>query len=169
VKTILHLGPFVLLGAVGLIPAVRTAGAPLLSGLVGVAWLGLLRRFVLAHSSPAPDPARSRRLAVSLTLGAQWFLAILTGLSAIPRQGPGLVAMAAGIGILFLPAALIATYARKAPETVEIPAPPPRGWLLVPRANGTGLRIAPHHPLTWAAVALFAAGPIALILVAILA
>ncbi len=115
-KTLLHLGPFVLLGAVGLTPSVRTAGAPLLSGLVGVAWLGLLRRFVLAHSSPAPDPARSRRLVVSLTLGAQWFLAILTGLSAIPRQGPGLVAMAAGIGILFLPAALIATYAGKAPE-----------------------------------------------------
>jgi hypothetical protein len=169
VKTLLHLGPFVILVAVGLTPPVRAMGAPLLSGLVSVAWLGLLRRFVLAHSSPAPDPARSRRLVVSLTLAAQWFLAILTGLSAIPRQGPGLVAAAAGIGVLFLPAALIATYARKAPDAVEIPVPPPRGWLLVPRANGAGLRFAAHHPLTWAAVALFAAGPIALILVAMFA
>ena len=167
-KTLLRLGPFGLLAAVGLAPSVRAAGAPLLSGLVGVAWLGLLRRFVLANSSPAPDPARSRRLTASLTLGAQWFLAIVTGLSAIPRQGPGLVAMASGLGILFLPAALIATYAGKAPETAEIP-PPPGGWLLVPRANGTGLRLAPHHPRAWTAVALLAAGPIALILVAVLA
>jgi hypothetical protein len=169
VKALLHLGPFILLAAVGLAPSVRTAGAPLLSGLVGVAWLGLLRRFVLANSSPLPDPARSRRLTASLTLGTQWFLAILLGLSAIPRQGPGLVAMAAGLGILLLPAALIATYAGKAPEAEEIPVPPSGGWLLVPRTNGTGLRIAPHHPGTWAAVALFAAGPIALILVAMLA
>jgi hypothetical protein len=169
VTILLRLGPFLLLAAVGLASSVQTAGAPLLSGLVGVAWLGLLRRLVLANSSPVPDPARSRRLTASLTIGAQWFLAIVSGVSAIPRQGPALVAMAAGLGILFLPAALIATYAGKAPQAGEIPEPPPGGWLLVPRANGTGLRLAPHHPRTWMAVALLAAGPIALILVAMLA
>src|SRR5512137_468079 len=122
-------------------------------GLVAVAWMGLLRRFVLANASPTPEPARARRLTTAMTIGAQWMLALLFGVAAIPRQGPGLVAAAAGLGILFLPAALVFTYAGKPPHAEPPVAPPPDGWLLVPRRNGTGLAFAPGHPRRWQAFA----------------
>jgi len=172
VRLLLRLGPYVLLAAVAAGLAASwdrlPAGGPLLTGLVAVAWIGLLRRFLLANSSPVPEPARARRLTVALTIGLQWFLALLFGLAAVPCQGPGLAVAGAGLGMLFLPIALIATYAGKAPPAPQAePPPPPGGWLLVPRKNGTGLRIAPGHPRTWQAVVLFAAGLVAIIAVAL--
>jgi hypothetical protein len=186
-RILLRAGPFAFLAAVGVglvlawqrLPArypvhwgaggvdrwadlsARSVGAPLLMGLVGVTWIGLLRRFVLAHSSPAPDPARSRRLTVSITIAAQWMLAAVFGLGAIPRQGPGLVLAGAGLGCILLPVALIATYTGE-PPVEEVRPPPHGGWLFVAREDGTGLRIERRHPLFWTAVALLAAGPIAL-------
>src|SRR5512137_1353723 len=64
--------------------SVRAVAAPLLMGLVAVVWAGGLRRFLLANSSPAPDPSRSRRLLVAVTTAMQWFLAILFGVGGIP-------------------------------------------------------------------------------------
>jgi uncharacterized membrane protein len=192
VRTFLRFGPFAFLAAVaaGLaaswdrLPArypvhwgaggvgwadlsVRSVGAPLLMGLVAVVWAGAMRRFFVANSSPAPDPARARRLLVAVTVAMQWFLAILFGLVAIPRQGPGLVIAGAGIGCLLMPVAFIATYAGKLPPPEAEPPPPPDGWLFVPRSNGTGLGMAPRHPRAWQAVALVATGPLAIIAVAL--
>jgi hypothetical protein len=143
----------------------RSVGMPLLMGVIAMVWIGLLRRFLLANSSPAPEPARARRLTVALTIGLQWFLALLLGLAAVPQEkGPGLVLVGVGAGLLFLPIALIATYAGRPPPAPQAePPPPPGGWLLVPRENGTGLRIAPGHPRAWQGAALFAAGLVALI------
>jgi hypothetical protein len=141
---------------------------PLLTGLVAVAWLGLLRRFTLANSSPAPEPSRARRLVEAITIGVQWFLALLFGLAAVPQEkGPGLALVGVGVGLLFLPAALIVAYSGKAPPAGPPAPPPPDGWLLVPRTNGAGLGIAPGHPRTWQAVALFAAGLLALVAVSL--
>ncbi len=190
-RALLRLGPYALLAAVaaGLavrwddLPArypvhwgprgvvwaslsVRSVGAPLLMGLVAVVWAGGLRRFFLANSSPAPDPSRARRLLVAVTAAMQWFLALLFGLAAIPRQGPGLVIAGAGIGFLLMPLALLATYAGKPPPPEAEPPPPPDGWLLVPRENGAGYSIRPGHPRAWQAIALVAAGPLAIIAVA---
>ena len=146
--------------------SIRSVGAPLLMGLVAVVWAGGMRRFFLANSSPAPDPSRARRLLVAVTVAMQWFLAILFGLVAIPRQGPGLVIAGAGIGFLLMPVALVATYAGKSPAPEAEPPPPPGGWLLVPRVNGTGYSLRPGHPRVWQAIALVAAGPLAIIAVA---
>jgi hypothetical protein len=111
-------------------------------------------------------PARARKLLVAVTIGAQWLMALLFGLAAVPRQGPGLVVAGAGLGLLFLPVALIVTYAGKAPPMPQSePPPPPGGWLFVPRENGNGLQIAPGHPRAWQAVAIFAAGLVAIIAV----
>jgi uncharacterized membrane protein len=142
----------------------RSVGMPLLTGLVAIAWIGLLRRFVLANSSPSPEPSRARRLVETITTGAQWFLALLFGLAAVPQEkGPGLALVGVGLGLLFLPVALIVTYSGKAPPAGPPVPPPPEGWLFVPRTNGAGLAIAPGHPRTWQAVALFAAGLLALV------
>jgi len=148
--------------------SIRSVGAPLAMGLVAVAWMGWLRRFVLANASPSPEPARARRLTGAVTVGAQWFLALLFGAAAIPREGPGLVAGAAGLGFLFLPAALVFTYAGRPPPAGPPVAPPPDGWLFVPRRNGTGLGFAPGHPRRWQAIALVAAGPVLILLVGLL-
>ena len=143
----------------------RSVGTPLLMGAIAVAWLGLLRRFTLANSAPAPDPARARRLLVAVTIGTQWLMAILFGLAAVPRQGPGLVVAGAGLGMLFLPLALIVTFSGKAPPAgAPVPAPP-EGWLFVQRKDGTGLGIDPRHPRFWQAVLVLAGGPLALIAV----
>jgi hypothetical protein len=139
---------------------------PLVVGVVAVAWLGILRRFVLAHSSPVEDPARSRRLVARVTWAAQALLALVLGASAAAR--PGLVAAAAGAGLLLVSAAVVSTYAGSRPApTAGVPAPT-EGWLFVPRGNGTGLRIAPNHPHRWRALALLLAGPVALALAALL-
>lgn len=145
----------------------RSVAAPLVMGFVAVVWAGAMRRFFLANSSPAPDPSRARRLLVAVTTAMQWFLAILFGTVAIPRQGPGLVIAAAGIGFLLMPVALVATYAGKPPPAEPGRPPPPDGWLLVPRENGTGYSIRPGHPRAWQAIALVAAGPLAVIAVAL--
>ncbi len=192
-RALLRLGPFAFLAAVAVglaaswerLPArypvhwgaggadrwadlsIRSVGAPLLTGLVAVAWAGGMRRFFLANSSPAPDPSRARRLLAAVTIGAQWSLAVVFGLAAIPREGPGLVLAGAGLGFLVLPVALVVTYAGKPPpEEAERP-PPPDGWLVVPRENGTGYSIRPGHPRAWQAIALIAAGPLAIIAVAL--
>jgi hypothetical protein len=170
-RLLLRLGPFALLFAVAAGLAAswadlspRSVGMPLLTGLVAIAWIGLLRRFVLANSSPAPEPSRARRLVETITTGAQWFLALLFGLAAVPQEkGPGLALVGVGLGLLFLPVALIVTYSGKAPPAGPPVRPPPEGWLFVPRTNGAGLAIAPGHPRTWQAVALFAAGLLALV------
>jgi hypothetical protein len=139
---------------------------PLVVGVVAVTWLGILRRFVLAHSSPVEDPARSRRLVTRVTWAVQALLALVLGASATAR--PGLVAAGAGAGLLLVSAAVVATYAGPPPApTAAVPAPP-EGWLFVPRGNGTGLRLAPDHPRRWRALALLLAGPVALALVALL-
>ncbi|MEI6224519.1 MAG: DUF1648 domain-containing protein [Deltaproteobacteria bacterium] len=143
----------------------RSVGMPLLMGAIAVAWLGLLRRFTLANSAPAPDPARARKLLVAVTIGTQWLMAILFGLAAVPRQGPGLVVAGAGLGMLFLPVALIVTFAGKAPPAAPPVPAPPDGWLFVQRKDGTGLRIDPRHPRFWQAVVVLAAGPLAIIAV----
>lgn len=146
----------------------RSVGMPLLTGLVAVAWLALLRRFALANSSPAPDPSRARRLVEAITIGAQWFLALLFGLAAIPQEkGPGLALVGVGLGMLFLPAALFVAHSGKGSPSGPPVAPPPDGWLLVPRKNGAGLGLAPGHPRTWQAVALVAAGLLALVAVSL--
>ncbi|MBS1110706.1 MAG: hypothetical protein H6Q88_2698, partial [Anaeromyxobacteraceae bacterium] len=132
-----------------------------------VAWAGAMRGFFLANSSPAPDPSRARRLLVAVTLAMQWFLAILFGLVAIPREGPGLAIAGAGIGFLLMPVALVATYAGKSPPAQPEPSPPQDGWLLVPRANGTGYSIRPGHPRAWQAIAVVAIGPLVVIAVAL--
>jgi uncharacterized membrane protein len=190
VRLFLRLGPFALLAAVaaGLaaswyrLPArypthfgiggadrwadlsIRSVAWPLLDGLVAVAWIGLLRRFILANSSPAPEPSRARRLVECITIGAQWFLALLFGLAAVPQEnGPGLALVGVGVGFLLLPVALIVTYSGKEPPAGPSVPPPPEGWLFVPRKNGAGLGIAPGHPRTWQAVALLAGGLLALI------
>jgi len=147
--------------------SIRSVGAPLVMGLVAIAWAGAMRRFFLANSSPAPDPSRARRLLVAVTIAMQWFLAILFGLAAIPRQGPGLVIAGAGIGFLLMPVALAVTYAGKPPPPEAGRAPPPDGWLLVPRANGTGYSIRPGHPRAWQAIAVVAIGPLVVIAVAL--
>lgn len=146
--------------------SIRSVGAPLLMGLVAVVWAGGMRRFFLANSPPAPAPSRARRLLVAVTVAMQWCLAILFGLAAIPRQGPGLVIAGAGIGFLLMPVALVTTYAGKPPPAEPEPPPPPDGWLLLPRANGTGYSIRPGHPRTWQAIAVVATGPLAIIAVA---
>ncbi len=142
-----------------------SVGVPLLTGAVALAWIGLIRRFLLANSSPVPEPARARRLTAAITIGLQWFLALLFGLAAVPQEkGPGLLLVGVGAGLLFLPIALVTTYAGKPPQAPEVePPPPPGGWLFVPRENGTGLRFAPGHPRIWQAVALFGAGLVAFI------
>jgi hypothetical protein len=145
----------------------RSVGTPLLVGLLLVAWIGLLRRFVLENSPRAPDPSRARSLVENVTVASQWVLAAVLGAAAVPRQGPGLVLLAAGIGFLALPVALVATYAGKARVEPEVPAPAD-GWLLVPRANGTGLGIDPRHPLFRRAVLLTVGGPVAVLLLAAL-
>ena len=190
-RALLRLGPFAFLAAVAVglalgwdrLPArypvhwgaggvgwadlsVRSVGAPLLMGLVAVLWAGALRRFFLANSSPAPDPSRARGLLVAVTTAMQWFLAILFGAVAIPRQGPGLAIAAAGIGFLLMPVALVATYAGKPPPAEPERSPPPDGWLLVPRENGAGYSIRPGHPRAWQAIAIVLAGPLAIIAVA---
>ncbi|MEY2667720.1 MAG: hypothetical protein RJA59_358 [Pseudomonadota bacterium] len=147
--------------------SVRSVAAPLVMGLVAVAWAGGLRRFFLANSSPAPDPSRARRLLVAVTISMQWFLAILFGLGAIPRQGPGLVVAGAVLGSLLMPVALVATHAGKHPPAEPERPPPPDGWLLVPRENGAGYSIRRGHPRAWQAIAVVAAGPLAIIAVAL--
>lgn len=142
----------------------RAVAGPLLAGLAGVAWLGMLRRFVLANSSPAPDPSRARSLVGAMTVAGQWNLALVFGGAAIPSTGPGLVLGAAGVGMLLVPTALVVTYAgHAAPEPTPM-APPPGGWLLYPRANGTGLSMDLRHPLRWRALFLILAGPAAMVL-----
>jgi hypothetical protein len=139
-------------------------------GAVGVAWLGVLRAFVLANSSPVPDDARSRSLLTNVSLAAQWSLATLFGLAAVPREGPGLVVAGAGLALVSVPAALVATYVGSPPPVPDDrPAPPEGGWLFVPRRNGAGLGIVRHHPRFWLAVALVAAGPLLFIAVGWLA
>lgn len=146
----------------------RAVAGPLLAGLAGVAWLGMLCRFVLANSSPAPDPSRARRLVGAMTVAGQWNLALVFGGAAIPSTGPGLVLGAAGVGMLLVPAALVVTYAGQAPPDESVGAmpmaPPPGGWLLYPRANGTGLSMDLRHPLRWRALLLILAGPAAMVL-----
>jgi uncharacterized membrane protein len=195
VRSLLRLGPFLLLAGVAAwlaasfshLPerypvhwgpggadrwvdlSIRSVGVPLAMGLVGVGWMGILGRFVLANASPLPEPARARRLTMAMTIGLQWFLALLFGAAAIPRQDPGLVAGAAGLGLLFLPAALVATYAGRSSSPAAPAAPPPDGWLFVPRRNGNGLGFAPGHPRRWQAIAIVAAGPALIVLVGLLA
>ncbi|HET8723552.1 MAG TPA: hypothetical protein VFM53_05050 [Anaeromyxobacteraceae bacterium] len=194
-RALLRLGPYALLAAVaaGLalawdrLPAryavhwgaggvrfanlsVRTVAGPLLAGLAGVAWMGLLRGFILANSPPAPDPARARPLVGAITVAAQWNLALVFGSAAIPSTGPGLVLGAAGLGTMLVPAALVATYAGKAPGNAAAGAtpvaPPGSGWLFQPRPDGTGLSIDLRHPLRWRALLLILAGPVSMLLAA---
>jgi hypothetical protein len=136
-------------------------------GLVLVAWMGLLRRLVLDNSPRAPDPSRARLLVENVTLASQWLLAAVLGCAAVPRQGPGLVLVAAGLGFLLLPVALVATYAGKAPVEPDVPAPAD-GWLFVPRENGTGCGIDGRHPRFGRAVLLTAAGPVVVLVLAAL-
>lgn len=145
----------------------RSVGTPLLLGLVLVAWIGILRRLVLENSPRAPDPSRARRLVENVTLSSQWLLAAVLGCAAVPRQGPGLVLGAAGLGFLLLPAALIATYVGKAAVEPDVPAPV-AGWLFVPRVNGSGFGIDRRHPHFGRAVLLTVGGPIAVLLLAAL-
>jgi hypothetical protein len=146
----------------------RAVGIPLVLGALLVAWLGWLRRFVLANSAPAPDPSRARRLVRAATAASQWTLALVFAAAAVPKQGPGLVVAAAGAGFLLLPVALVATYAGKAEPEPEVPSPP-GGWLLVQRANGTGLTLDPRHPGFRGAIVRFLAWPVAVMLLALLA
>ncbi len=173
-RTLLRIGPFLLLAAVatGLaldrsaLHAPRSAAVPLATGLVAVTWLALLRRFTLANAPPVPAPSRARPLVSAVLTSAQWFVALLFGLAAIPRQGPGLVLAGAGLGCLFLPAAIIAVHAGKPPPP-EPPRPEPAGgWLLVARPGGTGYAIRWAHPSAWKVVALLVAGPLLILAVA---
>jgi hypothetical protein len=140
--------------------------APLLAGAIAVAWIGVLRHFVLANSAPAEDPARSRRLTARVTWATQGLLVLVLGASALSR--PGLVAAAAGAGLLLVSVAVVSTYAGPPPAPEPAAPAPPQGWLLVPRGDGTGLRLAPRHPHRGRALALLLAGPAALALVALL-
>jgi hypothetical protein len=89
-------------------------------------------------------------------------------MGALLRLGPCalLAAIAAGVGVLLLPLALVPTNAGAPPAAEEAAAAPPDRWLFLPRANGTGLRVAAHHPRLWRAVTLAVAGPVAIALVA---
>jgi hypothetical protein len=127
----------------------------------------MLRRFVLASSAPVVDPARSRRLVVRITWAAQGLLVLVLGAAAL--GGPGLVAAAAGAGLVLLSAAVVSTYAGPPPAPGPVVPVPPSGWLLVPREDGTGLRIAPRHPHRGRALALLLGGPAALVAVWLLA
>lgn len=146
--------------------SVSSVAGPLLAGLAGVAWMGILRRFILANSPPVSDPARSRRLLEAVTVAAQWNLALVFGFAAIPRQGPGLVLGAAGVGMLLVPVALVATYAGKAPPAEPVAPPPTGSWLFFPRPDGTGFSIDLGHPMRWRALLLILAGPVAMLLAA---
>ncbi len=146
--------------------SLRSVGLPLLMGVVSVAWMGALRRFLLANAPPAPDPGRVRRLVTALTVAEQWHLGLLFGLVAVPRQDPGLVLAGAGLGFLALPAALVFAFAGKAPPPVA-PAPaPPGGWLLEPRRGGTGWSVRWGHPRARRMILLLAAYPVAIIALA---
>ncbi len=189
---LLRLGPFAILGAVAAwlwsawdrLPArypvhwgpggvrwadlsVRSVATPLLAGALAALWIGALGRFILRNSPPSPDPARARRVLAAVTTVLPWFLALLFGAAAVPRQGPGLVIGAAALGFLVLPASLVWAYAGSAAPPGR-PAPPDGGWLFVPRPDGTGLSIVRHHPRRWAAWALIAAGPAAVVLALLL-
>ncbi len=140
--------------------------APLAAGAITLAWLGVLRRLVLASSAPVEDPARSRRLVARVTWAAQGLLVLVLGASGL--GAPGLVAAAAGGGLVLVSLAVVSTYAGPPPAPGPAVPAPPTGWLRVPRGDGTGLRIAPRHPHRWRAWALLLAGPAALAAVLLL-